>query len=163
MTKTARKLALVLSLICSSAGALFVSSGAAQANYVFVGTGISGNFIGQAGEPFQWNTDLLGRATSWGSPGVGPYPFDSTPYLEAQTAYGFVIILDIPSIAVSSVLFTNRTSGGTWRPFFFGSPNDFIIEFLAQKPSDGLTLQVQVRSKSVSPRSSSTCTVNVGT
>jgi hypothetical protein len=54
----------------------------ARADFLFSGSGSSGNFTGQASEPF--NVNFLGQ-NNWGSPGVGA---GVTPYLEAQAAFG---------------------------------------------------------------------------
>lgn len=64
--------------------ALGLSSASAYANYVFTGSGSSGNFVGQASEP--WTLNYSGAPpNNWGSPGVGA---GTTPYLENDSAFG---------------------------------------------------------------------------
>jgi hypothetical protein len=74
-----------------SVGAVVVGlSGAlaapANANYIFSGSGTSGNFTGQAAEP--WSLNFTSPFDNWGSPGVGA---GITPYLQPDSAYGMDI------------------------------------------------------------------------
>jgi alanine dehydrogenase len=55
----------------------------ASADFVFSGSGSSGNFVGQAAEPWILNNDT--PVNNWGSPGVSA---GTTPYLEAVAAFG---------------------------------------------------------------------------
>lgn len=66
----------------------------ASANFVFSGSGTSGNFTGQAGEP--WSLNFSGPPDNWGSPGVGA---GTTPYLEGVSAFG----MDVTFFGVSPI------------------------------------------------------------
>ena len=124
-----------------------LASSTAQADYLFSGTGINGNFSGQASEPYQWNADISPPPTTanWGSPGVSQ---GETPYLESQNAFGFEIsftgggAVDAASINLGNASACRGTSsGGTtfctgtsdiWQAFLVGPDT---IQFLAQNAS----------------------------
>ncbi|MGC2411254.1 MAG: PEP-CTERM sorting domain-containing protein [Stellaceae bacterium] len=130
--------------------ALALISGSARADYAFTGAGTSGNFVGQASEPWSFNHD--GGASSslglndWGSPGVGA---GITPYLETDSAFGMIITftgggtIDSGSITTGNgAACVGSTFGGT--TFCTISPTDIweafqtgpdTMEFLAQNAS----------------------------
>jgi hypothetical protein len=66
----------------------------ANADFVFTGSGLTGNFTGQAAEPFRVN--FSGAPNNWGSPGVGA---GLTFYLEGVAAFG----LDITFLGVGPI------------------------------------------------------------
>ena len=119
----------------------------ARANLFFTGSGSSGNFTGQASEPFTFNNEASPPPTTsnWGSPGVGA---GETPYLESPTTFGFEITftgggtVDAPSIAIgNAAACVGAEFGGTtfctntndiWQAFLVGPDT---IEFLAQNPT----------------------------
>jgi hypothetical protein len=122
---------------------------AAHANYVFSGTGTSGNLDGSS-EPWVINADggsmETGYLDNWGSPGVG---YSITAYSRADAAYGMSITfsgggtINDNSIAIGNgANCAGSTAGGS--TFCTFSPNDFwvafltspsTIEFRAQDPS----------------------------
>jgi hypothetical protein len=119
----------------------------ASANYLFTGTGSNGNFTGQATEPYTYNFDhqFGGTQNDWGSPGVSA---GTTPYLETDSAFGFLVTFVGGTIDASSIAIGNgagcagTTTGGTtfcsssanpWQAFALG-PNS--IEFLAPTVAD---------------------------
>ena len=81
-------------LLTVSAVVLGLASSSASANFVFTGSGLSGNFTGQASEPFIVNN--VPPQDNWGSPGVAA---GVTPYLEGVAAFG----LDITFFGVSPI------------------------------------------------------------
>lgn len=131
-----------------SAGAVIVGLSAAlatpaSADYMFSGSGNSGNFVGQAGEP--WILNYIPPYDNWGSPGVGA---SITPYQEADSAFGLDLIfsgvgpIDASSIAIGNTsgcvgsggggtTFCSEPFGanGFWQAFLTG-PNS--ISFRAQ-------------------------------
>jgi len=115
-------------------GLVFATS-AANANYIFSGSGMSGAFTGQAGEPFAVNYDWQfgGTQPDWGSPGVSA---SITAYLESQKAYGLDLVfhgaspIDIASITIgnSSGCMGTTTGGTTFCTI--GTPDDIWTAFL---------------------------------
>jgi hypothetical protein len=120
----------------------------AHANYTFSGSGTSGNFTGQATEPWSVNYDFQfgGSQPDWGSPGVSA---GVTPYLEAQAAFGMDLHffgagpIDVASVAIGNASnCAGTTTGGTtfctigpldiWLAFVTGPDT---ISFRAQDPS----------------------------
>jgi hypothetical protein len=119
----------------------------ASADFVFTGSGLSGNFVGQASEPWAVNFDWQfgGTQTDWGSPGVSA---GTTPYLEAVPALGLDLVfsgvgpIDTASIAIGNGAgCAGTTTGGTtfctisptniWLAFQTGPTS---ISFRAQNP-----------------------------
>lgn len=142
-----------LSKTVATAVAMMVLSAPAHADYIFSAIGSSGNFTGQASEPYIFNADggqaVTGYLDNWGSPGVGA---GVTAYLEADQAYGLLLTFSGASINAASITIGNgagcagSTSGGT--TFCTLSPTDIwtaslngtdSIAFLAQDPSFYLT------------------------
>ncbi len=132
-----------LSVGAAVVGLTGVLSAPASANFMFSGSGASGNFVGEASEPWIFNADI--PFDNWGSPGVGA---GTTPYLEAEAAYGMDITffgvgpIDRESIEVGNssncigasgggTTFCNEPFGadGIWQAFLTG-PNS--ISFRAQ-------------------------------
>lgn len=131
-----------------SAGAVIVGlSGTlvapASANYIFSGSGTSGNFVGQAAEP--WSLNFFPPFDNWGSPGVGA---GTTPYLQPDSAFGLDLTfsgvgpIDAASIALGNAsscgggggggtTFCNAPFGanGIWQAFLTGENS---ISFRAQ-------------------------------
>ena len=121
----------------------------ARADFIFSGSGSSGNFTGQASEPWSVNFTFAGE-NNWGSPGVGA---GITPYLEGQAAFGMDLNfhgagpLDAQSISIGNgANCTGTTTGGT--TFCTVSPIDIwiatqtgpdSIAFRAQNPTFDLT------------------------
>jgi hypothetical protein len=122
------------------------------ANYTFSGSGTSGNFTGQAGEPFSVNFDGGTLMPDWGSPGVSA---GVTPYLESSPAFGLILTfagggpINANQIAIGNGAACGGTTvGGTtfctlsstvndiWDAFLVGTNT---IEFLAQDSSFYLT------------------------
>jgi hypothetical protein len=135
-----------------AAAAMFgLAISSAQANYLFSGTGVNGNFSGQAGEPYLWNNESSPAPTTanWGSPGVGA---GETPYLEAQPAFGFEITftgggtIDAASVGIGNgAACVGSPGGGTtfctatndiWQAF---RVDPHTMEFLAQNATFNLT------------------------
>jgi hypothetical protein len=85
----------------------------ASANYIFSGSGTSGNFVGQAAEP--WILNFVTPFDNWGSPGVGA---GITPYLQADSAFGLDLTfsgvgpIDAASIALGNASACVGSSGG---------------------------------------------------
>jgi hypothetical protein len=114
----------------------------AQADYTFNGSGVSGNFTGQATEPWFVNYDFQfgGTQPDWGSPGVS---HGTTPYLEANPAFGMDLnflgqglgAIDSVSIGIgnSSNCLGTTTGGTTFCTI--GSPNDIWIASLTSPDS----------------------------
>jgi hypothetical protein len=127
---------------------------AAQANYIFSGSGSSGNFTGQAGEPFSVNFDWPygGTQPDWGSPGVGA---TVTPYLEALPAYGLDLTfhgagpIDAASILIGNGANCAGSSFGGTTFCTIGSPNDIWIAFLTGP--DSISFRAQNASFYLSP------------
>jgi hypothetical protein len=133
--------------IIGLAGAL---SSPASADFVFSGSGSSGNFVGQATEPWVLNADG-GNPNNWGSPGVGQ---GVTPYLEGVAAFGLdLTFFGVGPIDPARIVIGNSsaclggTSGGTtfcdspviggepWLAFLTGTNS---IAFRAQDASHTL-------------------------
>jgi hypothetical protein len=124
----------------------------AHADYMFSGSGTSGNFTGQASEPFFVNFSGSPQPgqNNWGSPGVGA---GITPYLEGQAAFGMDLTfvgagpIDPGSITIGNGAgCAGSTAGGT--TFCTISPTDIwiatlvgpdSIDFRAQNASFFLT------------------------
>lgn len=103
---------------CSTlAAALFAAaislSAPAAANYIFSGSGSSGNFQGQASEPWILNSDT--PYDNWGSPGVSA---GTTLYLGAEAAFGLDLVfsgvgpIDAQSIITGNAGACVGSSGG---------------------------------------------------
>lgn len=95
----------------------------AKADYIFSGSGTSGNFVGDAAEP--WSLNFIGPFNNWGSPGVGA---GVAQYLEADSAFGLdLTFTGVGPIDPSSITLGNNSAcvgsgdGGTT---FCGSPFD---------------------------------------
>jgi hypothetical protein len=140
-----------------SAGAVLIGlSGAlaspANADYMFSGSGTSGNFVGDAAEP--WALNNITPFDNWGSPGVGA---GITQYLEADTAFGLDLVFSgVGPIDLASITTGNNSAcvgsggGGTtfcgepfdatgfWQAFLTG-PNS--ISFRAQDVAQNLDQQ----------------------
>lgn len=122
---------------------------AAHADYVFSGSGTSGNLDGSS-ESWAFNYDggkaRTGYLDNWGSPGVNA---GVTPYSQTDAAYGMVITfsgggtINADAVAIgNSSACAGTTQGGTtfctqgptdiWEAFITGPDT---IEFLAQDPS----------------------------
>ncbi len=111
-----------------SAGAVVIGlSGAlaspANADYMFSGSGTSGNFVGDAAEP--WSLNFIAPFDNWGSPGVGA---GLTSYLEADSAFGLDLVFSgVGAIDPASITIGNSSAcvgsggGGTT---FCGEPFD---------------------------------------
>jgi hypothetical protein len=124
----------------------------ARADFTFSGSGTSGNFTGQASEPFFVNFSGSPQPgqNNWGSPGVGA---GTTPYKEGQAAFGMDLTfvgagpIDPGSITIGNGAgCAGSTSGGT--TFCTISPTDIwiatlvgpdSIDFRAQNASFFLT------------------------
>jgi len=122
----------------------------ASADFAFTGSGSSGNFVGQATEPWVLNADG-GNPNNWGSPGVG---LGTTPYLEGVAAFGLdLTFFGVGPIDPARIVIGNTsaclggTSGGTtfcdspviggepWLAFLTGTNS---IAFRAQDASHTL-------------------------
>ena len=116
---------------------------AAHADYVFSGSGSSGNLDGTS-EPWAFDADGVGN---WGSPGVSQ---GVTSYSQADSAYGMIITfsgggtINAASIATGNSSACVGSTGGGTTFCTIGSPNDIweafltgpdTIQFLAQDPS----------------------------
>lgn len=126
---------------------LFAAAPAAQADYLFSGSGASGTLVG-ASETWSFNADGGASAflNNWGSPGVGA---GTVAYGQSSPAYGMIITFDgggpinAASIATGNAAdCAGSTTGGT--TFCTLSPTDIwvafqsapdTIQFLAQDSS----------------------------
>lgn len=136
-------------LLPAIAAMLALAAPTAHADYVFSGSGPSGNLDGSS-EPWIFNNDG-GAATTqyldnWGSPGVGA---GTTAYSQANSAFGMSITFNGATINAAAIATGNgaacagSTTGGTTF-CTIGSPNDVweaflttpdTIEFRAQNAS----------------------------
>ena len=95
----------------------------AKADYIFSGSGTSGNFVGDAAEPWILNNE--NPFNNWGSPGVGA---SITSYLEVDSAFGLdLTFFGVGSIDVSSITLGNNsgcTGSGGGGTTFCGDPFD---------------------------------------
>lgn len=106
----------------------------AHADYVFSGSGTSGNLVGSA-ESWIFNADggaaTTGYLDNWGSPGVGA---GTTTYSGADSAYGMSITFTGATIDANSISVGNgaacagSTAGGT--TFCSISPTNIWVAFL---------------------------------
>jgi len=104
----------------------------AHADFIFSGSGSSGNFTGQASEPWSVNFTFAGQ-NNWGSPGVGA---GTTPYLEAQAAFGMDLTfhgagpIDAQSVSIGNGANCAGTTTGGTTFCTIGPPNDIWIATL---------------------------------